>query len=58
MTKMQLDRTWTFKGRSYGPGEADVPDDAAEAIGQKLDAEQQGDQRSAPADDQPKRGKK
>ncbi|MDQ3547872.1 MAG: hypothetical protein M3439_03545, partial [Chloroflexota bacterium] len=32
MAKMTLDQAWTFNGKVYGPGETEVPDDAAKAI--------------------------
>ncbi len=66
MAKMTLDQAWTFEGKVYGPGETDVPDDAAKAIKARqgdVDAPMQAeDPNMADLDtdtnDQPKRGKK
>lgn len=30
MTKATLDKTYTYRGKTYGPGEADVPDEVLE----------------------------
>lgn len=32
MVTMDLDQSYIFAGKHYGPGETDVPEDAAEAI--------------------------
>lgn len=35
MPKVQLEAAWIYSGTTYGPGEADLPPDAHEAIGKK-----------------------
>jgi hypothetical protein len=32
MAKQTLNQEWIFAGKRYGPGEVDLPDDAAEAL--------------------------